>query len=530
VSPPVADHEPAQLQLFDLADRTVLVLGLGESGEAMARWAALRGARVRLADTRSPDGAALPRLAALRDALGELPYQGGVFDPSWLDGVDLVAWSPGLSIEIGESAAFYALARERGITVVGELDLFVQALAMLSETGYRPRVVAITGTNGKTTTTALAAHLFEATGRKVRAAGNIGPALLAALIDALNTETLPDVWVLELSSFQLALAQGFEPDAAVVLNLTEDHLDWHSDLAHYGEAKRRIHGANAWVVFNRDDPATVPRPAPAMSRMPAARAGRRQQVTLQPTRRSSSFGLDAPRLAGDFGIVHDGGLVWLAAAEADDPLPGRARDPDRAIVIRKLMPAEALPLVGRHNQSNTMAALALGTAIGLPLAPMLRAIRDFDPGEHRCEPVATVGGVSFINDSKGTNVGATVAALDAMAPGCVLIAGGVGKGQDFAPLARALARRSGRAVLIGRDAQTIAEALAAEAVSFEHCNDLTHAVARAAELAQPSGTVLLSPACASFDMFRDYADRGQSFRRAVRDRALEAGQPLELAC
>jgi len=181
MSPPAADHEPAQMQLFDLSGRTVLVLGLGESGEAMARWAASRGARVRLADTRSADGSTLERLASLRQALGDIAFHGGAFDAAWLDGIDLVAWSPGLSIEIGDSAAFYSLARERGISVLGELDLFVQALAMLAETGYRPQVVAITGTNGKTTTTALARHLFAATGRAVCAAGNIGPSLLAAL-------------------------------------------------------------------------------------------------------------------------------------------------------------------------------------------------------------------------------------------------------------------------------------------------------------------------------------------------------------
>ena len=530
MSPPAADHEPAQMQLFDLAGRTVLVLGLGESGEAMARWAASRGARVQLADTRGAEGGLRERLDSLRAALGDLKFHAGEFDAGWLEGVDLVAWSPGLSIEIGASAAFYALARERGIAVLGELDLFVQALAMLAETGYQPQVVAITGTNGKTTTTALAAHLFAATGRTVRAAGNIGPSLLAALADSLEHESLPDIWVLELSSFQLAVAQGFEPSAATVLNLSEDHLDWHEDLARYGEAKRRIHGAHAWVVFNRDDPATVPRPAPALARAPGARAGRRQAADAPRARRSSSFGLDAPRAPGDFGIVHDGGLAWLAAAEGDDPLPGRTRDADSAMTVRKLMPAEALALKGRHNQANAMAALALGSAIGLPLAPMLRAIRDFDANEHRCEPVATIDGVSFVNDSKGTNVGATAAALDAMPPGCVLIAGGVGKGQDFAPLARALARRGGCAVLIGRDAAVIGEALAAQSVAFECCADLPTAVRRAGELARPNKTVLLSPACASFDMFKSYADRGQAFRREVRELALDAGQPLELAC
>jgi len=365
----------------------------------------------------------------------------------------------------------------------------------------------------------------------VATAGNIGPTLLGTLAEVLDgpADARPEVWVLELSSFQLAAANGFEPHTAVILNLSEDHLDWHTDMASYAAAKRRVHGSKAWVVSNRDDPSTDAPVAEPPAKPVGPRATRRRGAQAS-GRRISRFGLDAPRAPGDFGIVQDSGLAWLAMAEPEDGFASRDSDDDAPRLVRRLMPAEALPFTGRHNQSNCLAALALGAAIGLPLAPMLRAIRDFDPGEHRCEPVATVNGVRFINDSKGTNVGATVAALDAMAPGCVLIAGGVGKGQYFAPLARALARRGGRAVLIGRDAQTIAEALAAEAVPFEHCSDLTHAVARAAELAQPSGTVLLSPACASFDMFRDYADRGQSFRRAVRDRALEAGQPLELAC
>ena len=251
MSPPVPEHEISQRQLFDLSGRTVLVMGLGESGQAMARWAHARGARLRLADTRPEDAASLSHLPALRDELGQPTAFCGAFDEAWLEGVDLVAWSPGLSLEMGESAAFAARAREKGIAIAGELDLFIQALAELAEGGYRPRLVAITGTNGKTTTTALAAHLFAACGRSVRAAGNIGPALLAALGEAIASDALPDIWVLELSSFQLAASQGFEPDAATILNLTEDHLDWHVDMASYAAAKRRIHGGKAWVVSNQ---------------------------------------------------------------------------------------------------------------------------------------------------------------------------------------------------------------------------------------------------------------------------------------
>lgn len=528
MSLPVSDHESPQGQLFDLAGRTVLVIGMGESGQAMAHWAATRGARLRLADTRGADDPALKGLAAFLETIGGVECVHGDFDEAWLEGIDLIAWSPGLSLELGESAAFAARARERGIPIAGELDLFVHALAVLSETGYQPTLVAITGTNGKTTTTALAEHLFAACGRKVCAAGNIGPALLAALAQSLQANALPEVWVLELSSFQLAASQGFEPHAATILNLSEDHLDWHVDMVSYAAAKRRIYGRKTWVVSNRDDPATE-LPAQAAPKPVAVRAGRRRQPELT-VRRGSQFGLDAPRAPGDFGIVQESGLAWLAMAEPEDEFSARHRDDTAPALIRKLMPVEALPLVGRHNHANCLAALALGTAIGLPLAPMLRALRDFEPGEHRCETVAVVSGVTFINDSKGTNVGASVAALESMEPGCVLIAGGVGKGQDFAPLASAAARRLARVLLIGRDAQTIAAALTAQSVNFEICDSLEAAVERGLALASEGGTVLLSPACASFDMFSGYADRGQAFRRAVRELADAAGQPLELAC
>jgi UDP-N-acetylmuramoylalanine--D-glutamate ligase len=529
MSPPAIDHESPQRQLFDLTGRFVLVMGLGESGEAMARWAGSRGARIRLADTRSPDDPAMAGVKALCAELGEAQCVHGAFSEDWLTDIDLVAWSPGLSLELGDSAAFAALVRERGIALAGELDLFMHALAMLAETGYSPKLVGITGTNGKTTTTALAAHLFAACGQTVKAAGNIGPSLLAALSDALQHDTLPAIWVLELSSFQLAAANGFEPHAAVILNLSEDHLDWHTDMASYAAAKRRIHGSKAWVVSNRDDPSTDAPVAEPPAKPVGPRATRRRGAQAS-GRRVSRFGLDAPRAPGDFGIVQDSGLAWLAMAEPEDGFASRDSDDDAPRMVRRLMPAEALPFTGRHNQSNCLAALALGAAIGLPLAPMLRAVRDFHPGAHRCESVAVIDGIDYINDSKGTNVGATVAALEGMAAGTVLIAGGIGKGQDFAPLARAAARRQVRVLLIGRDAQAIATALAAESVKWERCESLDEAVARGRTLAAPGSAVLLSPACASFDMFRGYAHRGESFRRAVRAIADATGQPLELAC
>ncbi len=519
------EHESPQLQLFDLAGRSVLVLGLGESGVAMARWAASRGAMLRVADTRSARVDDLPSAARLAQIPGEVAYVGGPFSADWLQGIDLVAWSPGLSIERGESAAFYALARERNIPVLGELDLFVQALAMMRETGYSPRLVAITGTNGKTTTTALAAHLFAATGKTVRAAGNIGPAMLVALLEALEAKALPDIWVLELSSFQLAVSRGFEPDAASILNLTEDHLDWHHSMAMYAAAKRRLFGPATWVVYNRADAATMPPPKERIAL--SARATRR--APEEPIR-SSSFGLDNPLAAGDFGLVREGGMEWLAQAQAEESLPGRRRDEGQALHVRRLMPVEALRLAGRHNQANVMAALALGAAIGLPLAPMLRAIGDYAGEAHRCELLAVIDEVHYYDDSKGTNVGATVAALVGLGMPSILIAGGDGKGQDFSPLAPAVAGHARAVLLIGRDAPLIRQAIEGCGVPIEDCASLEQAVERGQQLAKPGQAVLLSPACASFDMFTSYKHRGETFARAVRECADRAGQPLELAC
>ena len=507
-APILQTGQASQLRLFDLAGRRVLVLGLGDSGLAMARWAAARGAVLRVADTRAGDPSRLPRLADLREAAGDVEVLGGDFDEAWLDGVDLVAWSPGLSIETGPSAAFHSAARSRGIAVAGELELFAQALAELREGGYAPKVVAITGTNGKTTTTALAAHLCVSAGLSVRTAGNIRPPMLDALREAIAAQDLPQVWVLELSSFQLALADSFAPDAAAILNLSEDHLDWHASMASYAAAKKRIYAPGAVAVFNRGDAAT------AIEREP--RAG---------------FGADAPAAAGDFGLVREGPLVWLAQAVAAEEAPGgrRRREPV-PVMIRKLMPADALRIRGLHNQLNALAALALCSAIGVPMAKMLHGLRAYEGEPHRCQLIAVVDDVEYYDDSKGTNVGATVAALEGLGKRCRLIAGGDGKGQDFAPLAPAVARHAAGVWLIGRDAPRLREALAGTGVPMTDCPDLPSAVRAAAEGARAGDAVLLSPACASLDMFRDYAHRAEVFAQAVADLAADRGNPMEAAC
>jgi UDP-N-acetylmuramoylalanine--D-glutamate ligase len=504
-----------------LHDLDVLVLGLGLSGLAMARWCARYGARVSVWDSR----AVPPQAAALAEQVpGAVLLTGELTDAAFA-AATLVLKSPGLAPTDPRIAAPLARAAAAGVAVQGELELFVRALADLKqERGYAPRVLAITGTNGKTTTTALAALLVERAGRSAVAAGNIAPTMLDALTARLDGGDLPDVWVLELSSFQLDEVRGFEPDAAALLNVTEDHLDWHGSMAAYVAAKARVFGRNAVMVINRDDPAVeklVPAPVPGKTK------------TARPIERSVvRFGLDAPRRPGDYGLVVDNGMAWLVRAlEADETIrrgKGAAAD-DAELHIQRLMPADALRLRGRHNAANALAALALATAIGCPLAPMLHGLREYAGEPHRVEFIASVSGVDYIDDSKGTNVGATVAALDGLgadkAPGRLLaILGGDGKGQDFTPLAAPVQRWARAVATIGRDAERIEQALAAAGVALQRHATLPDAVRWCAAQAQPGDAVLLSPACASLDMFRNYGHRAEVFVAEVRALAAEHGE------
>jgi UDP-N-acetylmuramoylalanine--D-glutamate ligase len=516
-------------------------------------------------------------------------------------------------------AALLAAADEQGIPVRGELSLFASALADLKkDMAYAPKVLAITGTNGKTTTTSLTAKLVERTGLRVGLAGNIGPTLLDTLAQALDAEpekvvevceaavsaeaeeaqvqaesvsadvlpaedvpamdtdaqaeqierdaialsiadedtpaslpadeaplitlappppaapafeVLPDVWVLELSSFQLDGVSNFEPDAAVVLNITQDHLDWHGNMAAYAAAKARIFGKTATMVINRDDPAVM-----AMVPPPEViKSGVRGRPARVVHRKVVGFGLDAPTKPGDFGLVNEGGMAWLMRALEADPTfkPKKGEEPD--LVLQRLMPADALRIRGRHNASNALAALALATAIGCPLAPMLHGLREYRGEPHRVEHVATVGGIDAIDDSKGTNVGATVAALmglgaDLGSGKLVVILGGDGKGQDFGPLAEPLGRYARAVALIGRDAQAIGGVVAkAPTLSGEPLLSETHASLEDATRwcfaqAQVGDAVLLSPACASLDMFKNYAHRAQVFVETVQQLAADQGE------
>jgi UDP-N-acetylmuramoylalanine--D-glutamate ligase len=440
-----------------LQGKRVLVLGLGDTGRSVAQWVERQGGQARVADTRAaPPG--LPGFA------GE--FHAGPFAETLLEGVDLLCVSPGLALE----QAIVERALARGIPVLGDIELF--AWHVRASPGAK--VVAITGTNGKTTVTSLTGHLLRAAGVECEVAGNIGPAALHALKDGLDSGIEPAAWVLELSSYQLETTWSLAPDAAAMLNLTQDHLDRYSDLAQYGAAKARIFQGDGVQVLNRQDPASLGMACEGRARM--------------------TFGLDAPAVAWDFG-VRDG---WLVQGG------------------EKILARADLPLRGDHNVANALAACALARALGAPLEPLAKGLRVYRGLPHRVQLVATRSGVEWYDDSKGTNVGATIAALSGLGKKVILIAGGDGKGQDFAPLAVPAARFAKAVILIGRDAPRIERALAPAGVVLERCGSLDDAVRRAAALASPREAVLLSPACASFDMFRDYRHRGEVFAAAVR--------------
>ena len=455
----------------------VLVLGLGESGLAMARWCARQGAELRVADSR----AAPPGVEALARDIPAAELRCGQFDHSLLDGIALLALSPGLA----PHEPLVQEAKRRGIEVVGEIELFARALRDL---GWRERtkVIAITGTNGKTTTTTLTGALCRACGLVTEVAGNISPAALDALMRVLDAGTVPDAWVLELSSFQLETTDTLDADAATVLNVTQDHLDRHpGGMPAYAAEKARIFGAHTVQVLNRDDPRVA-----AMRRAGARVIG---------------FGDGVPE-AGDYGLAErDGGTRLMRGAQP-------------------LLALDDMKLAGRHNAHNALAALALCESIGLPLDRCVAALRDFAGLPHRVETVLDAGGVRFIDDSKGTNVGATVAAIEGLGRPLAIILGGDGKGQDFGPLGPVCARHARFCALIGRDAPVIAEVLAAHGVPYRSFATLEEATRAAFAAAQPHDAVLLSPACASLDMFRNYAHRAEVFIAEARRIAAEGAR------
>jgi UDP-N-acetylmuramoylalanine--D-glutamate ligase len=432
-----------------MVGRRVLVLGLGDTGISLARWIEREGGKVRMADSRRDP----PRRA---DFAGELHT--GPFSPSLLQDVDVVCVSPGLSLD----EPLIRAAAAQSLPVLGDIELFAWHA--------RQPVLAITGTNGKSTVTALAGHLLRGAGVDCEVAGNIGPPVLNAFRKRLESGRLPRAWVLELSSYQLETTWSLSPAAAAMLNLTEDHLDRYASLAEYGAAKARIFASSGVQVLNRDDA--------------------RSLAMAQPGRKVLTFGLDEPSGPRDFGVA--GNKLVQGSVE--------------------ILPADELAIRGSHNVANALAACALVSTMNIETAALAAALKTFQGLPHRLELVATRKGVEWYDDSKGTNVGATVAALRGLGRRCVLILGGDGKGQDFSPLRGVVLKFTSHVLLIGRDAALIGNVLPGE-----RCASLEQAVRRAAELAKAGEAVLLSPACASFDMFRDYRHRGEVFVQAVRN-------------
>lgn len=494
-----------------------LIVGLGETGAAAARWCARNEVPVRIADTRAEP----PGLAALKESLGQaqVEFELGceVFPPHLLNGVDRLVLSPGLSPNMSPVRELLEDAKAANVEVIGEIELFARALKQLNVAqSYCPRVIGITGTNGKTTVTAWTRLMLQTAGINARVAGNISPAALHALMDAMDQHDLPDVWVLELSSFQLETTSTLRMQAAVVLNVTQDHLDWHGDMESYIRAKSRIFGLTDLCLVNRDDPRVM-----AMI----------ENINAMNVR---SFGRDQPMLAGDVGLETSHDVSWFVSAEitefAEDMAQPVRRKKGAPAPVRqagrlvRLMPVDALSVRGLHNALNCQAAMLLARAAGASWSPMLRAAHDYMGEAHRMAFVRSIRGIDFFNDSKGTNVGATVAGLEGLGRRSVLIAGGVGKGQDFSPLVPVVTQHVKAVVLIGQDAPVILDTLATTGVPCLRAPDMSQAVRMAFEQAAEGDAVVLSPACASLDMFRNYPHRGQTFIDEVTDMALDQGE------
>lgn len=498
--------------MIALKDQSVLILGLGVSGLAMARWCARCGAHVSVADTRpSP-----PQLDALRREVPQANFVCSGLDASLLEGkvFNAVFKSPGLSPAM--VAGVVESFEKRSAKVSGELELFSQALADLKTLqAYAPAVLAITGTNGKTTVTSLTGQLIARAKKTVAVAGNIGPSLLDTLTARLDAGDLPEVWVIELSSFQLESMQGFEPTAATVLNITQDHLDWHGALPAYIAAKARVFGKQTKMLLNRNDPLV-------MAMLPAA--SQQGRVKDRVVREYETFGSDMPVRPGDFGLEEVGGMVWLVRALQADSTYRKRTEAAEDLFVQRLLPMDALRIRGRHNAVNALAALSLASSAGCSLAPLLFGLREYKGEPHRVEAVAVINDIEFFDDSKGTNVGATVAALIGLGADrkVVVILGGDGKGQDFSPLVSPVSRFARAVVLIGRDGGLIRAALSSSGVPMLDARTMHEAATLAYQNASAGDAVLMSPACASFDMFDNYPHRAAVFREAVAAIAHEA--------
>ena len=514
----------------------VLIVGIGESGFAMAKWCLSQGAQVHLADTRAREALNSQQQNWLSEleSFGLKSFTEQASNWSVLLGqIDILGISPGLSPLQEPAKTILSICEERKIAVWSEIEFFARALNALHQmaleggTRYQPSILAITGTNGKTTTSALTAQICERAGRHVALAGNISPAALeklsAVLKEAKSIDDFPQIWVLELSSFQLHFTHTLNPTASTILNLSQDHLDWHGDMNSYAAAKARILGSDSVLVLNRDDPLV------------------NDVFRNVVDHKIISFGSDAPNESDSFGIERDlngGGIDWLVWAEPDEATQAMAQEEAQegfikrrrkknnayeasdTLRLKRLIPADALRIRGRHNALNALAALALARAAGLGIGLLLHGLREYQGEPHRVQTVAVIRDVEYIDDSKGTNVGATVAALMGLGAASGqkniwLIAGGDGKGQDFTPLSEPIERFVKGLIVIGRDGPAI-EAVCSSAISRGNframqAKDLESAVQTAAQYAAAGDLVLLSPACASFDMFKNYQHRAEVF-------------------
>ncbi|MEA3149635.1 MAG: UDP-N-acetylmuramoylalanine--D-glutamate ligase [Gammaproteobacteria bacterium] len=475
-----------------------VVVGLGKTGASCLRYLAKHGVTVTATDSRHEP----PGLAEIGHLARTLDIRLGGFDVSLLEGASQVLMSPGVSLD--EPIA--KQARARGIEIIGDVELFARAV--------RAPVIGITGTNGKSTVTSLVASMASAAGRRVLAGGNLGkPAL-----DLLD-QPLPDLYVLELSSFQLETTSSLDLLAAAVLNVTADHMDRYATVEEYARAKARILARAATVVLNADDPRVLDmRGAVGGGGELAAAADGLPERTAQDGG-PADLGV-AHRGPGESGPGNRGRAARAVTfstqrADADYTLMRRAGQTFLARRGEPVFDASRMKITGLHNAANALAALALGDAAELPQPAMLDALEAFAGLPHRSAWVADIAGVRYVDDSKGTNVGATIAAVDGLKGPLILIAGGDGKGQDFAPLAAAFKGKVRHVVLIGRDAPALEQALAGVSTTAR-ARSMEDAVAAAARAARPGDTVLLSPACSSLDMFRDYGHRGDVFAGVVR--------------
>ncbi|PZW67810.1 UDP-N-acetylmuramoylalanine--D-glutamate ligase [Pseudomonas sp. URMO17WK12:I1] len=441
------------------SDQFRIVVGLGKSGMSLVRYLARQGVRFAVVDTRANP----PELSTLREQFPQVEVRCGELDVEFLSRASELLISPGLAV----ATPALQEAAKRGVKLSGDIDLFARAA--------KAPIVAITGSNAKSTVTTLVGEMAAAAGRKVAVGGNLGTPALDLLGDDV------ELYVIELSSFQLETTELLSAEVATCLNVSEDHMDRYADLPAYHLAKHRIFRGARQVVVNRDDPLSRPMIA--------------DQVPCW------SFGLGKPDFKR-FGLLEENGEKYLAYQ------------------FDALLPVRELKVRGAHNQSNALAALALGHAVGLPMAAMLETLKQFTGLAHRCQWVGERAGVSYYDDSKATNVGAALAAIEGLgadiAGKLVLIAGGDGKGADFSSLRKPVAAHCRAVVLLGRDAEKLAAVLEG-AVDIIRVDSLQAAVEQAAAIAQSGDAVLLSPACASLDMFKNFEERGRLFAQAVEE-------------